>query len=374
VVGLNRRLPHEMARAGQGRWEVTAVTPKYYPGRHDLRPIHFESVPGEACTVIPVPLHLSGSVHVSFYGSKLQSLLRQPWDLVHCWQEPYTLACAMVAWLTPRQVPLVFWTARGIPREYPPPFSWMERNCLKRCAGWLACGRTTVETLLGRGYGIRPHRVMPLGVALDLFRPDPSAQARVRQALGWDDPGPPVVGFLGRFVAEKGPLFLTKVLDELPTSWRALFVGAGPLEFPLRQWARRHAPRARVVTRVVHDAVPSYLNAMDLLCAPSQTTPTSREQQGRMITEALACGVPVVASDCGEIPYVIGDAGLVVPEAIIPAWVAALANLLESPARRADLAARGLARARDKYAWPVIASDHLSFFDELVALEMPSEG
>jgi glycosyltransferase involved in cell wall biosynthesis len=367
VVGLNRHLPHEMARAGQGRWEVTAVSPQYYSGRKDLRPIHFEPLPGEACHVIPVPLHLSAWVHVSYYGRQLQALLREPWDVVHCWQEPYTVACALVAWLTPPHVPLVFWTARGIAREYPPPFSWMERFCLRRCAGWLACGRTTVETLQRRGYGIRPHRVMPLGVALDAFRPDPAARARLRHDLGWDEGGPPVVGFLGRFVPEKGPLLLTKVLDELKTPWRALFVGAGPLELPLREWARGHGSRAIVVTGVVHDAVPSYLNAMDLLCAPSQTTGNSREQQGRMITEAWACGVPVLAGDCGEIPYVVGNAGIVVPEKLKPAWSAALADLLESPSQRAELAARGLARAREMYSWPVIARNHLAFFDELVA-------
>ena len=63
------------------------------------------------------------------------------------------------------------------------------------------------------------------------------------------------------------------------------------------------------MTGVAHDDVPEYLNAMDLLCAPSQTTARWREQFGRMLIEAMACGVPVVASRSGEIPYVVGDAG-----------------------------------------------------------------
>ena len=53
---------------------------------------------------------------------------------------------------------------------------------------------------------------------------------------------------------------------------------------------------------------------MDLLCAPSRTTPRWREQFGRMLIEAMACGVPVIASPSGEIPYVVGDAGVLVPE------------------------------------------------------------
>jgi glycosyltransferase involved in cell wall biosynthesis len=75
--------------------------------------------------------------------------------------------------------------------------------------------------------------------------------------------------------------------------------------------------------------------------------------------------VPIFASDSGEIPHVVEDAGLVVPEADEPAWVAGLQGLLESPATRRELSGRGLARARDRYAWPIVARKYLEFFDEL---------
>ena len=101
---------------------------------------------------------------------------------------------------------------------------------------------------------------------------------------------------------------------------------------------------------------------MDLLAAPSQTTARWKEQLGRMLLEAMASGVPVVASDSGEIPHVVADAGQVVPEADEPAWTAALAELLASPDRRRDLSARSLARARAVYAWPVVARQFLDFF------------
>ena len=98
-----------------------------------------------------------------------------------------------------------------------------------------------------------------------------------------------------------------------PTAWRALWVGGGAMEGMLRDWAARHGDRVRIVTGVGHDRVPGYLNAMDLLAAPSQTTPRWKEQFGRMLLEAMAAGVPVVASDSGEIPHVVKDAGRVVP-------------------------------------------------------------
>ena len=131
--------------------------------------------------------------------------------------------------------------------------------------------------------------------------------------LGWSD-GTPVVGFLGRLVPEKGVELLTTVLDRVTTPWRALIVGSGPLEEMVSAWGRRHPDRVRVITTVQHDEVPAYLNAMDVLCAPSQTTPRWREQFGRMLIEAFASGVAVIASTSGEIPYVVADAGVLVPE------------------------------------------------------------
>ena len=105
---------------------------------------------------------------------------------------------------------------------------------------------------------------------------------------------------------------------------------------------------------------------MDVLCAPSQTTPRWREQFGRMLIEAFACGVPVIGSDSGEIPFVIGDAGHIVGESDEPGWRRTLSELLESPARRRELAGRGLDRVQQHYAWPVIARQHLDFFEQIL--------
>ena len=243
---------------------------------------------------------------------------------------------------TPRNTPFVFWTAQNLSKRYPPPFSWFERYCLRRCAGWQACGHTTVSARGPRGYSAKPHRVMPLGVDTEVFRPDVVAGESVRRSLGWAEPGPPVVGFLGRFASEKGAFVLAAALDSLQTPWRALFVGGGKLESELRSWAGKYADdRVRVVSGVPHDSVPEYLNAMDILAAPSQTTPQWREQLGRMLIEGMACGVAVIGSDSGEIPYVIEDAGVVLPEADSAVWAKTLADLLESPARRAELGSTG---------------------------------
>jgi glycosyltransferase involved in cell wall biosynthesis len=205
-----------------------------------------------------------------------------------------------------------------------------------------------------------------MGVDTELFRLDRAAGVDFLREVGWEEKGPPVVGYLGRFVPEKGVELLRGVLERLATPWRALFVGGGPLEQSLRAWARGHGDRVRVITGVPHAGVPRVLNAMDVLCAPSQTTPRWKEQFGRMLAEGFACGVPVLTSDSGEIPHTAGDAGRVLPEADAAAWTTALAELLESPARRSELSERGRERAVTRFSWPVVAKAHLDFFNSVL--------
>jgi glycosyltransferase involved in cell wall biosynthesis len=175
-----------------------------------------------------------------------------------------------------------------------------------------------------------------------------------------------VVGFLGRFVPDKGLPLLLRVLDQTSQPWRALFVGTGPMEAALRSWATRYGDRVRICTTVTHDQVPQYLNAMDTLCAPSQTMPNWREQFGRMLIEAFACGLPVIGSDSGEIPYVIDNAGIILGEKDESAWVSTLEQVLADPAYRAELGQRGRDRAHAVYQWSVVAQQHLSFFESIL--------
>ena len=86
-----------------------------------------------------------------------------------------------------------------------------------------------------------------------------------------------------------------------------------------------------------------------------------------MLVEAMACGVAVAGSDSGEIPHVIGDAGVVLPEAEAGAWAEALGTLVEDPTRREALARAGREKALSVFAWPVVARQHLDFFEHLLA-------
>ena len=359
-VELNRRLPQELARAGG--WDVVAVAPAKFRGDFGWHVTAAKA--DEPCRVVPVPVRFSRPVHTMLYGARLRRLLSEPWDLVHCWEEPYVAAAAQIARATAPRVPLVYATFQNISKRYPPPFAWIEKYALGRADGMIAYGDTSREVLDARGWSGRT-RTIPPGVDVVKFAPDPAGRDRIRREMGWTD-DVPVVGFVGRFVPEKGIARLTAALDRVPSRWRALFLGSGPLDADVRAWSRRYGERVRIQPAVAHDAVPAYLNAMDVLCAPSQTTPQWREQFGRMLIEAFACGVPVIASDSGEIPHVVGDAGVIVPECDDAAWTRTIEDVLADPGRRAELSKRGRERAAGVYAWPLVARRHIDFFNELM--------
>lgn len=363
VVAENRRLAHEMAVAGAGRWRVTAVAPAAFRG--DLRRIALEPLANEACGVAPLPVALDRSPHFMFYRGLRDALAAAGPDVVHCWEEPFVLAGAQVARAAPASARVVYATFQNIAKAYPWPLSAFERASMARAAGWVAFGESVRDVLSAReGYGT-PHRVIPPGVDVDRFHPDPDAGAAVRRRLGWPDAAA-VVGFLGRFEPQKGLDDLMAALAQMRTPWRALFVGGGSMQAALEGFAKRYPDRVQVIAGVAHGEVPAWLSAMSVLCAPSRTTARWREQFGRMLIEAMSCGVPVVASDSGEMPAVVAGAGRVVPEQDATAWASALDALLEDGATLAEMSRRGRERAVSAFAWPVVARRHLEFFEALL--------
>jgi len=371
-VGLNRRLPNELAKLAD--WDVTVVGPARFRGDFAVHVLKAER--DERATIVPVPVHCAGRVHTMLYGRRLASLLAEPWDVVHCWEETYVAAAAQVARRVRPDTPLVFASFQNILKRYPPPFNWIERYVMTRADGIVAFGRTAADVLERKAWVLPvparstkrerpPIAIIPPGVDLNLFRPDADRRGDTLRELGWSA-GAPVVGFLGRLVPEKGLDVLTAALDRIGRPWRALFVGSGPLEGMLREWAGRYGDSVRIVTTAAHADVPRYLNAMDLLAAPSQTLPRWQEQFGRMLIEAFASGLPVVASSSGEIPYVVDRTGVLVGERDIDGWRAAIEALIDDAPRRCDLGRQARHRAETVFGWARVAEAHAEFFERLI--------
>jgi glycosyltransferase involved in cell wall biosynthesis len=282
------------------------------------------------------PMWLNGSYHL-FVWPRLGRVLRsvRP-DLVHIDEEPYNLATAHCTWLAARSgARSLFFTWQNLVRRYPPPFNWFERTVFEHSAFGIAGSREALQVVRSKGY-CGPGAVIPqFGIDPDLFSP-----------AAYPPVGPPVIGFIARLVEEKGLLVLLAALAGLRGDWRLHVVGSGPLESSARSKAADLGLTERITWErgLASTRIPERLRSFGVLVQPSLTRRNWKEQFGRALMEAMACGVPVIGSDSGEIPSVVGDAGLIVPEGDPVALRAAIERVLVDAQLRRELALRGRQR------------------------------
>ncbi len=188
----------------------------------------------------------------------------------------------------------------------------------------------------------------------------PRTRGAAYQALGIGAEEP-VVGLVGRLVASKAPNdFLAAVAEASRTvpALKALVIGDGPLRQAAEAQARRLGIGARVVFTGLRKDVPALLAGMDVLAFSSE-----REGLSIAMLEAMAAGVPVVATAVGGTPELIEDgvSGLLVPPRAPSALAQALARLLaDRPAAgRISRAARERVAARFSLERMVAAHDAL---------------
>lgn len=363
VVRLNRSVAAQLSRLPGV--ELTVAAPAFFHADHG--PMALEPKEDEPFELHALPARLTRWIHVFSYApGPLEALVRPGrFDVVHAWEEPYILAGWQLGRAAQRAgVPFCFRTAQSLVKRYPPPFRTFERATLRAAQGWIAGGRLVHRAMVEKGFPEERGEVITLGVGLDAFRPLTAEEIeRGRARLGV--PGP-VIGYLGRLVPQKGLKVLMRALESVPGPWSLVLLGSGPMQGEVESWAQARGAGERVrVLQVRHDEVPGLLGAFDLLVAPSQTTRRWKEQFGRMLIEAFACGVPVVASDSGEIPFVVGDAGRVVGERDVAGWTAAISELLADPALRGRLAEAGRRRCRERFGADAVARRLLSFLQRV---------
>jgi glycosyltransferase involved in cell wall biosynthesis len=259
------------------------------------------------------------------------------------------------------------YAAQNIKKRYPIPFRWFERYCFRRADAILACGTKVAETLRSKGYRGALH-VVGLPTDTHAFAPDHARREAGRRALGLraDDL---VIGYAGKFVEEKGLRTLLAAFASLAEHHKQahlVLAGGGPLRDELAATAQALGLADRVhMPGVIHNSdLPQFMNALDVFVLPSETRSNWREQFGRVAVEAMACGTPVIGSDSGEIPIVLGDAGLVFCEGDPAALATCLLDLLSHPDLRSRLSRLGRERAVRLFSLEQVARQHLALYRE----------
>jgi len=355
IVGAYQRKLEEIAALGV---ELTVLVPPSW--RESGRETMLERAHTAGYTLEVLPMALNGHFHLHFYPGLGHALRRLQPDICHIDEEPYNLS----TFLALRQARAVgartlFFTWQNLPRRYPPPFRNIEAYVLRH-ADYALVGNQEAETVLRwKGYQGPATLIPQFGVDPEIFRPQPEAVP----------PSEPfVVGFAGRLEPYKGVLDLLEAMAGLQGSWRLRLVGAGSLRDAIaeRAAALGVAERVSLEPAVSSLDMPRFYRQLHALALPSRTMPNWKEQFGRVLVEAMACGVPVVGSDSGEIPNVIDGAGLTFPEGDVAALRSALEQLQHSPDLRADLARRGRERVLAHYTQAEVARATVEVYRRLL--------
>lgn len=358
VVGAYQRKLEELARLPDVELTVLAP-PRWRDSRGDvqLQPVYIAGY-----RLISTPIALNGHFHTHFYPRLAAALRDARPDVLHIDEEPYNVATwQALRWAVARRVPALFFTWQNLPRRYPPPFRWIEAYTYRHSAHAIAGNREAEAVLRAKGYR-GPVSVIPqFGIDPHLF------QRHVQPPLLPPDPARFTVGYAGGLAEEKGVDTLLHALhigrqvaaaQPDPRPWRVALVGEGPAQDALQRLAVELGVQddVRFLGRISSTDMPAFYASLDALVLPSRTRPNWKEQFGRVLIEAMACETPVVGSDSGEIPHVIGDAGLVFAEGDAAALAGCLQRLAGDEKLHTSLARAGRARVLERFTQAQIAA------------------
>jgi glycosyltransferase involved in cell wall biosynthesis len=320
IVGIYQRKLEYIAQ--QGVDLLVLVPPSWRDERGEQK---LERVYTEGYRLQETPITLNGNFHLHFYPHLSDYMNEFRPDIVHIDEEPYNVSTWHALFLANMMhTKTLFFSWQNIKRNYPPPFNWGESWVMNHVDYALIGTDSAGEVLRQKGYKGRLATIPQFGTDEQLFQP---------QMLRTDRPF--TIGYIGRLVEEKGVDLLLLAAAQLTGDWRVRIVGSGPLREALDNLTHELgiANRVTFIDWVASTEMPQQYEKIDVLVLPSLTRPNWKEQFGRVLVEAMAAARPVVGSDSGAIPGVIGSAGLVFPEGN----VAALAQHLHTLQTKADL-------------------------------------
>jgi glycosyltransferase involved in cell wall biosynthesis len=307
-----------------------------------------------------LPIRLNGNFHLHFYGGMGQVFRQFKPDIVHIDEEPYNVSAWQMFYYAKRQkAKTVIFSWQNIKRDYPFPFNQAENYLLKNTDHLIVGTDSAGDVWREKGYQGEMTTIPQFGTDTDLFKPAGDVKAR-RDVF--------TIGFIGRLIEEKGIHILLDAVAQLDADWRLKILGSGPYQPELESQISRLGIHHRVdiLPQIPSTQIPEFYHQLDVLVLPSLTRHNWKEQFGRVLVEAMASGVPLIGSDSGAIPDVIGDAGLIVPEGDISALHQALASLQGDFTLSAHLSLLGRERALNHFTHQQIADETVKVYQQLV--------
>jgi glycosyltransferase involved in cell wall biosynthesis len=236
-------------------------------------------------------------------------------------------------------------------------FLGMQKRVVKRLHNIVTvseCSRTDIA----RDFGIQPAGISLVfnGIDTEVFRPLPEVERRPLRLMATASADQPLKGL--RFLLRA----YARLLNEYP-DLELLVVGqpraGGDTERVLKKL--KLVDRVQFVSSISTEEMVRYYAEASIAVVPSVY-----EGFGLPAGEAMACGVPVVSTNGGALPEVVGDAGLQVPVRDVNALAAAIRQLLEDADLRAELGVRGRQRIVEKFCWHVTAGHMTDYYQQVL--------
>ena len=224
----------------------------------------------------------------------------------------------------------------------------------------------------GFGYALQKCEVIPNGLDLEVFEPDRAARASLRAELGLAA-DTPLVGMFARFDSIKNHEGFVRIMREVKTRIPACHFVMSGLNIDAHNQRLNHWIAEAEVGSAVHllgprRDMPRLMAAIDVLAMPSWA-----EAFPNVVAEAMACGVPCVASDVGDARHITGGVGAIVPAGDIAAFADAVENLLLLPeSKRISLGALARTRMEQHFDLRVMARRFEALYANYVSDPAPA--
>jgi glycosyltransferase involved in cell wall biosynthesis len=306
--------------------------------------------------VLPILLSRAGPIgwYLHFYPG-LHKLLRevQP-DVIHLWEEPWGVV-ALQARILKKSAALVLEVDQNLLKRLPPPFNIIRREVLRHTDHVLARSPEAAAVVRACGY---TGAVTPIAYGVDqtIFCPGDPAPARETDSRRLR------VGYAGRLIEEKGVDDVLDAIARIEAPVSLSIMGEGPYGDILRQRTIQLGLADRVTFKGWGRPaeVAAFLRELDVMVLLTRTTKAVREQFGRVIVEAQACGVPVIGSESGSIPNVVGKGGWIVPEGDPDTVAGILESIIKNPDIRVAAGKAARENVQSRFTYEAVAETLVS--------------
>ncbi len=239
-------------------------------------------------------------------------------------------------------------------------WNWIEKFNLNKSSAAITGNLDAEKILREKGFQKKILVLPQLGVDTDIFKPAQKITSKFN-----------LIGFVGRLVEEKGIFTLLDAFANLHKNypeWNLAYLGSGPCKEVLRNriLEKKLESCVEIQETVPHNQVVQFIQKLDIFVLPSFDKESWREQFGHVLIEAMACKVPIIGSDAGEIPNIISNVGIIFKQKNTNSLQNALERLIQNEKLRKELGEKGYLLALNDYSHKSVANKTYAFWNQIM--------